>query len=118
MSRRRQAGQLRADLPESAGSLGVAGGFFLTLALGILHLPFFGVAAGILLVAALVNASFYVVVLRSAGLLTALAAIPLHQLYYVYGAATFVWCVVESRLGLAPAAPGARPSVESERARS
>jgi GT2 family glycosyltransferase len=91
----------------------VAGAFFLALALSPLHGPFLGVAAGLLFVAVLVNWPFYALVARRAGLVTALAALFLHQLYYVYGAATYVWCVLESKLGLAPSYDGARGKVAS-----
>jgi glycosyltransferase involved in cell wall biosynthesis len=69
---------------------------------GLLHRPLFGVAAALLFVAALANAPFYALVARRAGLLTALAALFLHQLYYVYGTATFAWCVVERWFGGGP----------------
>jgi len=87
----------------------IAGAFFLTTALGFAHPPFFGAAAGLLAIAALVSWPFYELVLRAAGPVTAVAAVFLHQLYFVYSALTYVWCVAESKLGLAPAAPGSAP---------
>jgi hypothetical protein len=41
-------------------------------------------------------------VVRRAGLRAAVASLFLHQLYYVYGATTYAWCVAEHHLGLAP----------------
>ena len=61
-----------------------------------------GPAFELLVVATLVNAPFYLLVARRAGVVTAIASLFLHQLYYVYGAATFAWCVVEKWLGFAP----------------
>jgi cellulose synthase/poly-beta-1,6-N-acetylglucosamine synthase-like glycosyltransferase len=83
----------------------IAGAFLASLLLSLLHRPFLGAAIGLLLVAALVSAPFYALLWRSAGAVTALAGLFLHQLYFVYGAATFVWCVIEKRLGLAPTPP-------------
>lgn len=91
----------------------IAGAFFATAALGLMHRPFLGAALGLLLVAALVSAPFYVVLWRAAGLATALAGLFLHQLYFAYGAATFVWCVVERKLRFAPEPPrGTLPPLE------
>lgn len=88
----------------------IGGGFYAALLLGLFHLPFLGAATALLLVAALTSWPFYWTVARSAGAVTAIAALFLHQLYFVYGAATFVWCVVEHKLRLAPKPPlGVRP---------
>jgi len=83
----------------------IGGAFYATLALALLHRPFLGSACGLLLVAALVSAPFYALLWRAAGPRTALAGLLLHQFYFVYGAATYVWCVLEKRLGLAPRPP-------------
>ncbi len=91
----------------------IGGAFWATLALALLHRPFLGAALGLLLVAALVSAPFYALLWRAAGPRTALAGLFLHQLYFVYGAATFAWCVLEKRLGLAPQPPrGTLPPLE------
>ena len=78
----------------------VAGAFFLALIAGIFRPLALAVAAALLLIAILASRRFYALVLRAAGLPTAIAAVFLHQLYFVYGAATYVWCVVESKLRL------------------
>ena len=83
----------------------IAGAFWAAAVMGLFHLPFLGAAFGLLLVAFLVSWPFYVLLARAAGFPTALAGLFLHQLYFVYGAATFVWCVVEHKLRLAPSPP-------------
>jgi len=83
----------------------VGGGFYLAAVMGLFHRPFLGAALGLLMVAFLVSWPFYVLLARAAGFATMVAGLFLHQLYFVYGAATFVWCVVERRLGLAPPPP-------------
>lgn len=83
----------------------IGGACYATALLGLWHRPFLGAALGLLLVAALVSAPFYARLWRSAGVVTAFCGLFLHQLYFVYGAATFVWCVVEHRLRLAPKPP-------------
>ena len=80
----------------------IAGSTLAAAIAGCFHRPFLGAAGALLAVATLVNWPFYAVVLRAAGFVTAAAAVLLHQLYFVYGAATFLWCVVEAKLGLAP----------------
>ncbi len=92
----------------------IGGAFFAAAIAGLIHTPFLGAAMALLLVAALTSWPFYWVVAQSAGLLTALAALFLHQLYFVYGAATFVWCVVEHKIRLSPPPPlGTRPPLQS-----
>ncbi len=81
----------------------LAGAIAVATALGFVHAAWFGAAAALLVVATVASLPFYAVVLRSAGLVTALSAVLLHQLYFVYSAATFAWCVIEHKLGLAPA---------------
>lgn len=83
-------------------------GFYATLLAGLFHAPFLGAACALLLVAALTSWPFYAAVLRAAGLPTALAALFLHQLYFVYGIAAFAWCVVEHQLQLAPKPPSGK----------
>jgi glycosyltransferase involved in cell wall biosynthesis len=95
----------------------IAGSFYAALAFGLVHRPFLGAAGGLLAIAALVSWPFYALVLRSEGVVTAVAALFLHQLYFVYGAATYVWCVVEARLGLAPAPPRGSARQRSSAAR-
>jgi glycosyltransferase involved in cell wall biosynthesis len=93
----------------------LAGAFLLALLLGAVRPPFLAVAAGLLLAAILVSWPFYALVLRAAGVTTAVCAVFLHQLYFVYGAATFVYCVVESKLGLAPPPPAAVKPVDARK---
>ena len=85
----------------------IAGAFFLfvLLATACLDARWLGAAAAALAVAIVVNGAFYRLVLRAAGLPTAVAAVLLHQLYFLYSAVTYVWCVVERRIGLAPPPP-------------
>ena len=72
------------------------------LVVGLIEERWLVAAAVLLVVAAIASAPFYRRVARQAGVATAIAALFLHQLYYVYSAATYAWCVVERRLGLAP----------------
>lgn len=72
------------------------------LLVGLVERRWLVAAAVLLVVAAIASAPFYRLVLRRAGFGTALASLFLHQLYYVYGATTYAWCVVERHLGLAP----------------
>jgi glycosyltransferase involved in cell wall biosynthesis len=83
----------------------IAGAFYVSTLVGFVHAPFFGAAAALLAVAVVVSYPFYAVVARSAGLPTAIAAVFLHQLYFVYGAVAYAWCVIEHRLGRAPPPP-------------
>lgn len=72
------------------------------LLVGLIEHRWLIAAAMLLVAAALASLPFYRLVARRAGWRTAVASLFLHQLYYVYGATTYVWCVVEKRLGLAP----------------
>jgi len=92
---------LNVTAAERAKAL-LAGLFFLALftaAIGIEPRVSLAVAAASLVLAIVASRRFYAFVLRAAGLPTAIAAVFLHQLYFVYGAATYVWCVVEAKLG-------------------
>jgi hypothetical protein len=107
-------GRLLQSKPQSGAVLNVSMGERLraalaivlgaTLVAGLFRRSLLGPAAELLVVAALVNARFYLLVGTRAGAGTAVAAFFLHQLYYVYGSATFAWCVVEKWLGRAPRA--------------
>ncbi len=76
----------------------LAGFFWLSLA-AIAWRAEAAIAAGALLALAfLANAGFFLLILRRAGIPHAIAAVFLHQLYYVYSGVVFVYCAVEGRL--------------------
>jgi cellulose synthase/poly-beta-1,6-N-acetylglucosamine synthase-like glycosyltransferase len=53
------------------------------------------------------NAGLFALFRRRRGLPFALAALAFHQLYYLYGAASYAWCALERRLGAGGPAAGA-----------
>ena len=77
----------------------LAGLFWLSLALALRWPQALLATGGLLIAAWLVNASFFRLVRRRNGLLHMLAAVLLHQLYYLYSTLTYVWCVAEHQLG-------------------
>lgn len=76
----------------------VAGLFWLSLAaVPWWHATAF-VTAGLIALAFAVNAGLFTLILRRAGPLHMVAAVFLHQLYYVYSGAVFVYCALEGRV--------------------
>ena len=57
------------------------------------------VAAALAVAAWSANRAFFALMRRKEGLVKMLGAIALHQLYYLYSSAAFVYCLVESKLG-------------------
>lgn len=92
-----QVNDLNVNRAEKVKAL-LAGG----LVLSLLAIPWWPPAAllSVLLLALAfaANASFFRLVIRKYGLLHGAAAVLLHQLYYLYSSATFVYAVLEHRL--------------------
>lgn len=74
---------------------GVAGMFFLSL-LAILFAPgLWWVALALIAIIGMLNHDLFRFFLANGGLVFALKALSFHQIYYVYSAAAYVWCLFE-----------------------
>lgn len=113
---------MRDDLNVSSGERVKAGfaGLWLACAPAVL-IPFFwpwSVLAFALLTAAIgvLNAPLFRFFARDRGLVFALAATAYHQIYYVYSAATFVYCAIKYRLRPDRVEPRKAPTADQARA--
>jgi glycosyltransferase involved in cell wall biosynthesis len=93
-----ETGEEVNDLNVSSGEMvkaGLAGGLAVSV-LAIPFLPYFGFIAGLLAVLAfMVNAPFFSLVLHRGGIAPMVGAFFLHQVYYLYSTATYIYCVTE-----------------------
>jgi len=78
----------------------IAGLFWLSLLVSLLRPAALVGTLALLVLAWLVNASFFRLILRQNGLVHMLAAVLLHQLYYLYSTVTYIWCLAEHQLGI------------------
>ena len=76
----------------------IAGLFWISLAATAWRMQWWGATAGMAALAFVVNRGLFTLILRRAGPLHMLAAVVLHQLYYVYSGSVFLYCAVEARL--------------------
>ncbi len=77
---------------------GLSGVIALALLLTPFRFQFLLVALAALVIAAVANFPFYALVHRRSGALGCAVALVMHQLYYLYGAGVWVFCVLESKL--------------------
>jgi glycosyltransferase involved in cell wall biosynthesis len=75
---------------------GLAGLFWLSVAACVWQPSILWLAAALLVVAFYVNARFYMLVRRRFGVVQMLVALALHQLYYFYSVACYLFCLAES----------------------
>lgn len=76
----------------------LAGLFWLSLGFAVVNPMGLWFTGGLLALAFLANVEFFGLVRRSAGIPHMLAAVLLHQLYYAYSSAVYVYCGLEARL--------------------
>ncbi len=76
----------------------VAGLFWLSLLVAVVQPVALGATGFLLVLAMLANVEFFTLIHRSAGLAHMLAAVILHQLYYAYSSAVYVYCGFEAML--------------------
>jgi glycosyltransferase involved in cell wall biosynthesis len=92
-----QVNDLNVSSAEKAKAL-VAGLFWLSLPAMVVDLRLGWVSLALAGIAFAVNRRFFSLVLRRRGVVHLLAALILHQLYYLYSSTVFVYCALEARV--------------------
>ena len=95
LERRDPGSELNVSAAER-GKAVLAGLLLLAIIATPFHVEVVAVAAGLAVVAWIVNRDLFALIRRRAGLGSALAAFVLHQAYYIYATAAFVYCRLES----------------------